>query len=414
MLSGPTAIQRKPGPAADPTAPAAPFPLGGVTIATYADAAVALRVWCSELDDERKALTQESVAVPVEIEATHKSGLDFVRVLEGGEAEPLDGGNGEELRVWHATYVKAVNAGRAAQAAEAAARARAAASELQALSDQLAALEPTLRDVQRAGFRKGDEDGLLQTADAIATILDTALVAKSAIEQTLDLAAELRFLGSSGASSKTVIQLASKTRTVLDALEKINKAWAAFQLARAAIDLVSGSKTDMEGGRKGVAAMATVMSAGGTLLNASAGFTLYSNLYIGPMTNACLAMLAKLEDLISKSTNRAWIELGKFEYVNWSLEPGGRPMFDFMLKVMRATSVAQVPEPVGAVDDYLVDQQDDFNAGVGSKGGELPTEGWWLWEDTDSPKIQSWVFKNRDHLWGMLYGAAKVPTGAAF
>ena len=121
--------------------------------------------------------------------------------------------------------------------------------------------------------------------------------------------------------------------------------------------------------------------------------------------------LSKLEDMISKSTNRGWIELGKFDYVNWSLEPGGRKMFDFMLRLMQASSPSAVPEPSGEVDDYFVDNKDDFSAGVGKAGGELPTEGWWLWEDTDSAQMKRWAFKNRDHLWGMLYGAAKVPTG---
>ena len=39
----------------------------------------------------------------------------------------------------------------------------------------------------------------------------------------------------------------------------------------------------------------TLVSAGGTLLNASAGFSLYGNLYIGPMTEAIAALLARLD-----------------------------------------------------------------------------------------------------------------------
>jgi hypothetical protein len=396
--------------AADPTAPGEAFELGGITISTYGNAAVALQVWCAHLELESKALTDEDVAAPESLADTRKRGLEHADLLTGGETEPLDRGNADDLRDWYADYVKAINAGRAAQASEAAVRAKTAAVDLQDLSDELEKLEPTLRDVQRARFRAGDEDGLLETADAIATVLDTSLAAKGAIEQTLDVADQLRAWGRTASTSKTVVDITGKTRVVLDVLEKINKAWAAFQLARAAIDVVSGGKTEMEGGRKAVAAMSTVISAGGTLLNASAGFTLYANLYIGPMTSAILSMIGQLEDMISKSTNRAWIELGKFEYVNWSLEPGGRAMFDFMLKAMHAGSAAQVPDPPAAVDEYLVDYEDEFSAGVGSKGGELPTEGW-IFEETDKSRIKRWVFKNRAHLWGMLYGAAKVPSG---
>jgi len=402
--NGPTA------PAADPTAAAEPFELGGYTISSYGTAAQVLRLWCLQLEEERAALAEGGVAVPESLAATRKSGLEYVDLLQGGEAEPLDKGNAEDLRKWHGDYVAAINAGRAAQATEAAARAAAAAKELQSLIDQLESLTPALREVQRSKFRGGDEDGLLETADAVAGVLDTALVTKDAIEKTLEVAEQLRFMAATAKTSKTAIDVASKVRTTLGVLEQINKAWATFQLARAAIDVVSGGKTEAEGGRKAVGAMATTISAGGTLLGASVGFTLYSNLYIGPMTSACLAMLAKIEDMISKSTNRAWIELGRFEYVNWSLEPGGRAMFDFMLKLMRAESSAGVPTPAGAVDEYLVKYSDEFSAGAGKKGGELPTEGMLFWEETDKGKIKSWAFRNRDSLWGMLYGAAKVPA----
>jgi hypothetical protein len=396
-------IQRSP----DTTAPTAPFELGGLTITTYADAAAALRLWCAELGEESTALAEGKVTVPAELTGTRARGLDHARLLEGGQAEPLDQGNADDMRTWHGDYVKALSAGRRAQALEAAARVRATAEELEQVD--LDGLVDNLREVQRSRFRGGDEDGLLETADAIATVVDTALVTKTAIEQTLEVASELRQFA--GMPSMTKAAMADKVTGVLNALEKVNKAYAAFQLVRVAVDLVSGNKTDIQGAHKGVAGMATVMSAGGTLLNASVGFTLYSNLYIGPMTSACLAMLSKLEDLVSKSTNRAWIELGKFDYVNWSLEPGGRKMFDFMLQLMQAGSSSAVPGPSGDVDDYFVDNKDDFSAGVGKAGGELPTEGWWLWEDTATAPFKRWAFKNRDHLWGMLYGAAKVPSG---
>jgi hypothetical protein len=129
------------------------------------------------------------------------------------------------------------------------------------------------------------------------------------------------------------------------------------------------------------------------------------------MTSACLAMLAKVEDLMSKGNNRSWMELGRFDMVNWSLEPGGRPVFDFMFTLMHAESSEQVPIPPKAVSEYFVDQEDDINKGVGTKGEDLPTEGHWFWRSTDDDRIRSWAFRNRDNLWGMFYGAAAVPDG---
>lgn len=396
--------------AKDSTAPAEPFELGGYTVGSYGDAAVVLRAWCSMLQDEARELTEGGLTPPASVATVRERGLSYITLLEGGGTEPLDRGNADDLRAWYGSYVDAVNAARGVQADEVAGRARAAAAQLREVQEKLDAMVPTLRDTQRGKFRGGDEEGLLATADAIANVLDTSLVTKSAIDQAIELASELRTVAGTG-SGRTLMNLAGKTQIVLDVLEKIDKAWAAFQLARAAVDLVTGGKTEAESGRKAVGAMATAVSAGGTLLNASAGLTLYSNLYLGPMTSACLSMLAKVEDLLSKGNNRSWMELGRFDMVNWSLEPGGRAMFDFMFAVMHAGSSAEVPMPSGAVKDYLVDQEDDVNAGVGTKGEDLPTEGHWFWRSTDDSRIKTWAFRNRANLWGMLYGAAAVPSG---
>ena len=121
----------------DPTAPTAPFELGGLTIATYADAASALRLWCAELADESAVLTQGKVAVPAELAAVRKRGLTHASLLEGGEGEPLDRGNADDIRAWHGDYLKAVSASRRAQSFEAAVRAKAAADQLRETSAKL-------------------------------------------------------------------------------------------------------------------------------------------------------------------------------------------------------------------------------------------------------------------------------------
>jgi hypothetical protein len=268
------------------------------------------------------------------------------------------------------------------------------------------AAEPALRERQRSAFRAGDESALLQVADTLATILDTALTTKSTIQEALAFSDSLRFLGGTGPGK--IIDVSGKVSGVLEIAEKVNKWYAAFQLARMALDLMTPGKTSSAGGMKGVSAMATVMSAGGTLLGASAGFTLYSNLYIGPMVSACLDQLKRIEDTLSRTTNRAWIEMGKFDYVNWSIEPGGREMFDYLLQVMRASSGADLPIPRGKANDYLVDNEDDFDAGIGGKDG-MPMTGHWFWRDTDDDSIRQWLFRHRKDMWAMLYGDCPVP-----
>jgi hypothetical protein len=216
----------------------------------------------------------------------------------------------------------------------------------------------------------------------------------------------LRFLGGTGPGK--VIDVSGKVSGVLEIAEKVDKWYAAFQLARTALDLITPGKTTSADAMKGVAAMSTVMSAGGTLLSASAGFTLYSNLYIGPMVSACLDQFERIEDTLSRTTNRAWIQMGNFDYVNWSIEPGNREMFDYMLQVMRASSAADLPIPRGKANDYLVDNEDDFEAGIGGKDG-MPMTGHLWWRDTDDDSIRQWLSQHRKDMWAMLYGDCAVP-----
>ena len=50
------------------------------------------------------------------------------------------------------------------------------ADELRETAAKLELLVPTLRTVQRARFEGGDEEGLLEAADVIVTVVDTALL----------------------------------------------------------------------------------------------------------------------------------------------------------------------------------------------------------------------------------------------
>lgn len=193
--------------------------------------------------------------------------------------------------------------------------------------------EHVLRDRQRAAFRAGDENVLLGVADTIATVVDTLLITRGAIDATLDTASELRAWASTARTGRSLADASARISQVLEVAERVNRWYAAFQLARAALDLVAGGRTASAQGHAAVSAIATTVSAGGTLLSASAGFTLYSNIYIGPMVNACLTALRRLEDTMSRTQNRSLIQLREFDMVNWSIEPGGRPVFDYMLRL---------------------------------------------------------------------------------
>jgi hypothetical protein len=79
-----------------------------------------------------------------------------------------------------------------------------------------------------------------------------------------------------------------------------------------------------------------------------------------------------------------------------------------MVTVMHAGDASGVPTPVPAtVSSFFVDRADDLEAGAG--GEEVPTSGFWFWEEVDPEKIGRWVFRNRNSIWGMLYGPISWP-----
>ncbi len=405
------AVQRDgPTPAAqDTTAHAEPFQLDGFEIGTYAEAATATRLWVVLLEEDGHQLTREGLGLPPEAAAAVTSGRDNVSLWAGGGTERFDRGNAEDLRAWHARYIRARNAIQADMATEAARRARAAADRLEEARASAERAEPALRDKQRAAFRAQDDSRLLQITDTIATVLDTALVARAAIDQTLDVAGDLRAWAGTARNGGTIAVASQRVTTVLAALEQVNRAYAAFQLMRSGLELVAGGgRTGTAQGHAAVSAMSTLTSAGGTLLGASAGFTLYSNIYIGPMVEACLSALSRLEETISRTQNRFFIQMGELNSVNWDLEPGGRPVFTYLSSVMHAGSAGEVQAPPSGVASYLISNESSVNAGAAG-GDDVPTTGHWFWRDVDASRIAPWVFAHRRDLWGMFYGDCQVP-----
>jgi hypothetical protein len=331
----------------------------------------------------------------------------------GGGTEPITEGIVLDARTWLRAYIGAMNAAEAAKGSEAARRLRSAEESSRVAQTNLEeTVIPQLRERQRSSFRSEDDSELLQVADTIGTALDTLMNLKEVMLEIRREADVLENMRNFAAGHTGLIPSAnSYAPIVVGILDRLNQIYAGVQLLMAGFDIIAGGhRTDSAAARSGVSALATTYSAGGTLLGASAGVSMYANFYVAPMTSACLDALARLEDTISRTTNRDWIGIGEYGSVNWSIEPGGRPMFDFMLQAMQARSSSDIPTPVpSAVESYLMDHRDSFDSGIGSHRGAMPTTGW-IFKDLDQAQVASWVFINRSNLWGMLYGAATPPT----
>ena len=120
------------------------------------------------------------------------------------------------------------------------------------------------------------------------------------------------------------------------------------------------------------------------------------------MVKRILGQIDQLQDLVSTGQNHTFMQTGDLDYVNWDLEPGGRPMFVFMRDVMRARAVTDIKSIPDDVSKYFSKHSKDFDAGTPKRRGMQI-------HYADFTDKREWVFRFRDDIWGMLYGSMGHP-----
>ena len=276
---------------------------------------------------------------------------------------------------------------------------RRAAAEAERVAAEYRRLEPKLLDAARAAFR-ADDDSLKSLADFLdkhGTNLDIGL---GIFEMSRDISGAL--MKAKGLDLPPIGKFA-------DALGKLNKGLSALNLALSMRG--EAGKTELDKGINGIGFAAGAFSALGTLLGASAHIGLYANLYLVPLTKACLEGVAKLGEHMHEQ-NKTWVEAFGSPG-NYAVEPGGEPMWRYMTSVMKATSSKTVPEPSDDVAAYFFEHRAKFNIGVNAKSSlsELPISGIYGFREVDKEKFKSWIFNNRNAVWPMLYGSMKTGKG---
>jgi hypothetical protein len=145
--------------------------------------------------------------------------------------------------------------------------------------------------------------------------------------------------------------------------------------------------------------------------------------YVGPMLNAIVGMMGKLQARLIERNDEAAAFLGVPLYIN--AEPGGAPLWNYMVTAMRASSSADISPPSGAIFKYFDkfrERFDEFGESkykgelasyksgdrdkFPTKAGAIPTESsYWVFTDVNAKKFPGWLFKNRQMVWTLLYGA---------
>jgi hypothetical protein len=367
---------------------------------------------------ERSDFADDEASEPSELAAaiTDSGGLAAYLGNAPDPSAEIDHLTAGLMQSWYAQFIEAFNACQSRKAATAAERVEAAEERLEELGETIdESVIPGLREQQRSAFRADESSELLAVADTLAVALDTALGCRGAIELVAGQRQALRTFANVALVSSGQAPLANnRAAGVLNALQRINRAYAGFQALRSSLAALEGSRTEAARGLGAVSAAASAYGAVGTLLGVSAGVSMYANFYLAPMVSAVTGAVSRMFDIVSRSQNRRRIEAGMFDIVAWNLEPGRRPVFEFMLAVMHAGGPSGVPTPVPpTVVSFFMSHQGLLEAGTG-RGSDMPTTtSWLIFEELDQTRIARWVYRHRRSIWGMLYGDCDVPAGGS-
>jgi hypothetical protein len=268
---------------------------------------------------------------------------------------------------------------------------RRAAENAERVAKETEKLAPKMADTARAAFKSGDESLLSDIADITGNVTDIGLGIHELARKISEEIADTRGIELPAVSKYT------------EALDKLNKGLAIINLGLSLAG--EKGKTELDEGLRWVGISAGAFSSLGTIVGLPAHMGLYANLYLVPLTKACIAGVQRIGDLVHEE-NKSWVEfIG--EPANYMVEPGGKPMWDFMLAVMRAKDEKGVPALSDEIAEYFEDHKGAFNAGA-ARGFDMPMSGM-IFKSLDRGEARSWIFYRRKQLWSMLYGSMKVP-----
>lgn len=278
-------------------------------------------------------------------------------------------------------------------------------------ADEAEALQPKLDDALRAAFRKGSSSTV---KEAVSTVKGAISIGRNLRQLAVDISKELLKLTPPSGTQIYIRQPWDLNRPIrveivavskyTDMLTKLGRGLSVLSIALTIADR-SKRATEIEQGMKDLNDVVGVSTDVGSAVGGLAPhMSLISTTYIKPMLKVITAQIGRLVEDLSEVNRTSVAVTGDLMYPN--AEPGGQEMFDFMVAVMRAENMGQVPPIGGKVEEYFYAQRDKLEAGAEE---EVPTSGWWLWEDLDTGQARTWVFEHRKRVWAMFYGSMSVP-----
>jgi hypothetical protein len=270
---------------------------------------------------------------------------------------------------------------------------------------EFAKMEPSLRDLQHQVFLSDQPELLTTAGDAIAAYMDT-------VETIKDTALKLETAANHVHSWKTdktlsfeMAELTGRGKVIFETAGKIKSTYEKLKTLADTIDLLMPQRTQNQELLNTITLMGMMSDLGIPFGSESLPLTGYP---IGPMINNAKILMTKIENVTSDKHNRECLNLGEYDKVVWKYETGGRKMFNFMLKTMRASSPDGIPDLSEHVTDCFLQNADRFNAALGGVA-DMPVRGAFI-SSINADKIKHWIFKHRKSLWGALYGSVQAPS----
>src|SRR5262249_15201271 len=161
-----------------------------------------------------------------------------------------------------------------------------------------------------------------------STVFDLGVGLHELTRQIVEVAAEVRD-----------IKLAPVGR-LAEGVININKGLAALNLVLIVTDR-ERKATAVEEGMRQVTAAASAFAALATLGGLPAHVGLYANIYLVPMMKVIFVQIGRLVESLHEVNVESVGALGEILYPG--VEPGGLAMFEFMVVVMRAGAVNELP-----------------------------------------------------------------------
>lgn len=383
--------------------------IGGAVINTYEDAFDLMMIAAHPLLECQTFFKRvNSSLLPPEVKRALSQVTQLTRQY-AGKSGIMSDHDLEHLDMWHEECEAAAYVARSLQAQIIQGDLIKKRDQVRRAQAEFERMEPALRDLQRQYFQSDEPRAIVVVGDAISAFISTQ-------EEIIDLALKVETAVDHVHSWRTTRTLSLKMAEVtgpgaslVETLGKIKSTYEKIKKLTDTVSLLMPKRTANQDAMAAVVIMGMISDSGmsfgdAEILKTNLPLTGYP---IGPMIGEAMKRLSYINRMRSEDHNRAALHLKRYDLVVWADEVGGRRMFNFIERAMRAAGPDQVPEVDEHVGRIFLAHADHFNGALGGRT-KVPTEGT-FWTTLKENAIKGWIFTHRKGIWGALYGSAPVP-----